>query len=408
MAMGSSLDADTALDRLARMLVPRMADWCAVDLVEDRGVRRVSVVRRGGEAREAELPGKLGPLPLEMEAPLLRALRSSGPLLIRPADAGGPRERTLREAHLLMHRLLGACSAIVAPLRVRGNVLGALTVMRAGPADAFSGDDVPVVEDLAHRAALAVDNARLYGLQREMAVRLQQSLLPRLPDAGPLRLAARYLPARESSRVGGDWYDAFRLADGSLALAIGDVAGHDITAATQMSEVRNMLRALAYEDGQAPSEVVTRLDRALVGLDGGFLATMVLARVDGGPAGPWRLRWSNAGHPAPLLITREGGSRFLEEGRSPLLGVDATLSRSDAVEVLPPGSTVVFYTDGLIERRFEPLDRGMTRLRRQVGALAGGGPQRLCDELLAANGTANDDDIALLAVEVLEDVTDVW
>ncbi|MBT2230092.1 PP2C family protein-serine/threonine phosphatase [Nonomuraea sp. NEAU-A123] len=399
-AMNSSLDADTALHRLARLLVPRLADWCAVDLVENDTVRRVSVAHRGSHAQAAGLPDVLGPLPLDVETPLLRALRSSGPLLINSASADSPDDGTLREARVLLHRLLGADSAFVAPIRVRGNVLGALTLVRVQPGAAFTLDDLPVVEDLAHRAGLALDNARLYGLQHEMAYRLQHSLLPQLPDVHPLRLAARYLPARQSSRVGGDWYDAFVLSGGAVTLVIGDVAGHDIAAAAQMSEVRNMLRALAFDRREPPSGIVTRLDRALTGLGGGFIATMVLARVEGPPGGPWRMRWTNAGHPAPLLITREGGTRFLEDGRATLLGVDAALPRQNAVEALPPHSTVVLYTDGLIERRTEPLERGMTRLRRRAAALAGAEVETFCDELLAANGTANEDDIALLAVRL--------
>ncbi|MFC4115577.1 PP2C family protein-serine/threonine phosphatase [Nonomuraea zeae] len=424
-AVNSSLDADTALRRLARILVPRLADWCAVDLVEGESLRRVSVASAGAHAlpagsRSAQaaplgltgaqaasigLTGAVGALPLEMEELLLRTLRTSSALLVSAATANAPAGAGPGDDRRRLHRLLAADSAIVAPLRVRGNALGALTLVRIHPEAPLTAEHLPLVEELAHRAALAVDNTRLYGLQHEMASRLQHSLLPRLPDVSPLSLAAGYLPARESSQVGGDWYDAFRLSDGTPALVIGDVAGHDITAATQMSEVRNMLRALAFDGREAPARVVSRLDRALGGLGESFLTTMVLARVEGPPTGPWRLRWTNAGHPAPLLVTSDGGTQFLEAGRGHLLGFDATLPRKDAVEELPPGSTLVFYTDGLIERRKEPLDRGMTRLRRKMGGLSGADPQAICDELLAAGDTAGEDDIAVLAVR-LPDMTE--
>ncbi|WP_084959166.1 PP2C family protein-serine/threonine phosphatase [Thermoactinospora rubra] len=399
--MNSSLDVDTTLQRLARLLVPRLADWCAVDVVEggvEGGhVRRVSVARRGLEEHAGHLSEKLGPLPREVEAPLLRTLRGSGPMLIGRSAGGGQADGSVQEALVQLRRLLGADSAIVAPLRVRGQVLGALTLARFDPGEALTDDDLPIVEDLAHRAALAVDNARLYGLQHEMAYRLQQALLPRLPDLGPLEVAARYLPARESSRVGGDWYDVFRLPDRVPALVIGDVAGHDIDAAAQMGEVRNMLRALAFDRRESPARIVARLDLALAGLGGGFFTTMVLARVEGPPSGPWRLRWTNAGHPAPLLVGADGRTHFLEGGHAPLLGFDATLPRHDAVEALPPRSTVLLYTDGLIERRTEPIDRSMIRLRRQAAALALADIQTFCDELVAPN---EDDDVALLAVRV--------
>ncbi|GAA3527140.1 hypothetical protein GCM10022419_002390 [Nonomuraea rosea] len=399
-AVNSSLDADTALRRLSRILVPRLADWCAVDLVEGESLRRVSVAAAGVHTLSAELPGAIGALPLEMEDLLLRMLRTSSALLISTATANAPAGAVPGDIRQRLHLLLAADSAIVAPLRVRGNALGMLTLVRVHPGAPLTAAYLPFVEDLAHRTALAVDNTRLYGLQHEMASRLQHSLLPRLPDLSPLSLASGYLPARESSQVGGDWYDAFRLSDGTPALVIGDVAGHDITAATQMSEVRNMLRGLAFDGREAPARVMARLDRALVGLGESFLTTMVLARVEGGEAGPWRLRWTNAGHPAPLLVTPDGGTRFLEAGRGPLLGLDPKLPRGDGAEPLPPCSTLVFYTDGLIERRKEPLDRGMTRLRRQMGGLAGADVQTICDELLAANDTANEDDIALLAVRL--------
>lgn len=419
--MTSSLDADTALRRLCRILVPRLADWCAADLVEEGTIRRVSVATSG---RPTDQPTGIGPLPPETEHLLLRLLRASDPLLVR-ACADSPdgaavreaaipeaavretavreaamREAPLREAPL---RLPPEGSAIVAPLRVRGNALGALTLARLGPATPLTDADLPIVEDLAHRAALAVENTRLYGMQHEMATRLQHAMLPRLPDLGPLRLAAAYLPARESSQVGGDWYDAFRLSDGTPALVIGDVEGHDITAATQMGEVRNMLRALAFDGREGPSGIVSRLDKVLAGVGGRLLTTMVLARLEGPGAGGWRLRWVNAGHPAPLLITRDGGTRFLEAGRSALLGLDPLLPREDAVAMLPPGSTVLFYTDGLIERRTEPLERGMTRLRRRAGALAGADAQTYCDELVTVADTANEDDIALLALQLPDD-----
>ncbi|MCK2212330.1 SpoIIE family protein phosphatase [Actinomadura sp. ATCC 31491] len=399
-AMTSSLDADTALRRLCRILVPRMADWCAADLVEGDSIRRVSVAASGAGRRPAYLTDKVGPLPRETEELLRRLLRATDPLLIRATPTAPQQEAPEQEAPL---RLPAGGSAIVAPLRVRGNALGALTLARLGPGAPLTDADLPLVTDLAHRAALAVDNTRLYGMQHEMATRLQHAMLPRLPDLGPLRLAAAYLPARESSQVGGDWYDAFRLSDGTPALVIGDVEGHDIAAATQMGEVRNMLRALAFDGREEPSATVSRLDRALAGVGGRLLTTMVLARVEGPAAGRWRMRWTNAGHPGPLLITRDGGTGFLEEGRSALLGLDPALSRADAVTALPPGSTVLFYTDGLIERRTEPLERGMTRLRRRAGALAGADAQTYCDELIALAGAANEDDLALLALQLPEE-----
>jgi hypothetical protein len=396
--ISSSLDADSALRRLARLVVPVLADWCAVDLLEDGVVRRVSV--EGPEQPADDLPRMLGALPAESSDALARALRGAGPVLLTKFPAPGEAADTLCRAQSELFEQVGADTVIVAPVGARGQVLGALTLITNIPDRSLTEGDLPLVEDVARRAGLAVDNARLYRLQEQMAQRMQLSLLPRLPDIAPLRVAARYAPARESYEVGGDWYDCFRLADGVPALVIGDMAGHDIQAAAYMSQVRNMTRALAWDHAGPPSEIVGRLDRTLAGLDEETMATMVLARVEGPAAGGWRLRWTNAGHPPPLLIERTGETWFLEGGHGHLLGADPSRARPDARVALPPESTLLFYTDGLIERRAEPLDRGMTRLRQQTSLLSGSDVETFCEELLTTAGADNEDDISLIALRL--------
>lgn len=396
-AIGSSLDADSALRRLARLVVPVLADWCAVDLLEGETVRRVSVADREAGPSVTDLPRAL---PATSHARLARALRGAAPVLLTGFPARGQARDAMHRMELEQFERLGADTAILAPVRARGQVLGALTLVTNTPGRSLAEEDLPLVEDLAHRVGLAVDNARLYRLQEQMAQRMQLSLLPRLPDITPLRVAARYAPARESSEVGGDWYDCFRLADGALALVIGDIAGHDLQAAVRMSQVRNMTRALAWDRQGPPSEIVGRLDRALDGVGEGTVVTMMLARVEGSATGHWRLRWTNAGHPPPLLITRAGETRFLENGHGHVLGADLAVRRPDACEVLPPEATVLFYTDGLIERRTEPLDRGMTRLRQQSIGLSKLDIEMFCDKLLTTARAANEDDIAVLALRL--------
>lgn len=153
--------------------------------------------------------------------------------------------------------------------------------------------------DLGHRAGLAVENARLYAIQLRTAEQLQLSLLPDLSGIEHLELAARYVPAREGAEVGGDWFDAFRLCDGSTMLAIGDVVGHDLTAAVGMGQLRNMLRSLAYDSGDSPAGVMRRLDNVMQGLSNTELVTGAIARVYTPPTGPWFVHWTNAGHPPP-------------------------------------------------------------------------------------------------------------
>lgn len=397
MAIGSSLDADSALRRLARLVVPVLADWCAVDLREGETARRVSVVDRE-TAQSTEDPPQA--LPAKSDARLARALLGAGPVLLTGFPAPEQARDAMHRRELEQFERLRADTAIVAPVRARGQVLGALTLVTNTPGRSLTEDDLPLVEDLAHRAGLAVDNARLYRLQAQMAQRMQLSLLPRLPDIAPLGVAARYVPARESSEVGGDWYDCFRLSGGAPALVIGDIAGHDLQAAVQMSQVRNMTRALVWDRQGPPSEIVGRLDRALNAVGEGTVATMVLAHVEGSVTAGWRLHWTNAGHPPPLLITRNGETKFLEDGRGHLLGVDPTAFRPDAGQTLPPESTLLFYTDGLIERRTEPLDRGMTRLRQQTIALSDTDVETFCDKLIAMTRAENEDDIAVIAVRL--------
>lgn len=401
-ALASTLDAQEALRRACRIMVPELADWCAVVLLEDDGrPRRACVTHRDpGRLPPERLETALPPLSPSDNGPLARALAGAGPLLLTafPAERA---EGELSAAHQELFELLGAGSAIIAPLRARRQVLGALTVTRTGPGAALTEEDLALVEDLSHRIALAVDNARLHWQVQTIAERLQRSLLPTLPHPGSLRLAARYIPSRLGARVGGDWYDSFVLPRGGTALIIGDVSGHDLPAAVAMSQLRNMLRGIACDREEPPGRILRRLDSAVHTLYPGHTATCVYSYLEGGEGGPWRLHYASAGHLPPLLVTQHGDTGFLEEGQSLLLGADPAHPRPDAVAELPARSTVVLYTDGLIERRGEPLHDSMVRLRQHAAALAREPLENFCDELLAGLATpGGDDDIALLALRL--------
>jgi hypothetical protein len=236
---------------------------------------------------------------------------------------------------------------------------------------------------------------------------MQRQLLAPLPQVDHLRMTARYLPAESAMEIGGDWYDAFLLADGVMALVIGDVVGHDLQAAAHMAEVRNMLRALAWTHVEPPSMIMRRLDEAVTHTSDAPMATLVFARVEGPEGGPWQLHWVNAGHPPPLLITRDGGTRFLTGGHGPLIGMSATmhlgLSWPDAHEDLPAESTLLFYTDGLVESRERPIDAGMAKLRHHASVLVRRLPGKnvdvFCDQLLQRLAPSGDD-TALLALRL--------
>ncbi|MFJ2261854.1 SpoIIE family protein phosphatase [Streptomyces sp. NPDC087844] len=399
----STLDVDEALNRLAALTVPRLADWAVFDLLTERDeVRRVLVMEHkdGILVERDDLQGPMPPVPAESPMPLSRALRGAASSLAGPATYQGPPDSGIAVEQQRLFTATGMHSAAIAPIRGLRDVLGALTLGRAQRRDAFTPADLPLLEDLTRRAGLALDNARLYQRQRKVAETMQRHLLPQLPVLPGLEMTARYVPAPDASSVGGDWYDAFALAAHAHALAIGDVVGHDLDAAAGMAQVRNMLRAFAWSHpGAAPSAVVTRLDEAVMHIAEAPMATMILAKLTLGDDTLWRLRWTNAGHPPPLLITHDGQARYLDGAHGILLGTGVTRPRPDAVTVLPPRATLLLYTDGLVESPHYSIDHGLDRLRRHAASLAHRPLDSFCDLLLdQVRPEDNDDDVAMIAL----------
>ena len=402
--LGQTLEVDEALARLGLLLVPRLADWAAVDLrVGSRQVHRVAVT--GPEGRVARLEDWRGPLPRgrgRTGSPLVRVLNGGDPVLQNRVDMEAPPDSPLATVHSAFVRVAGATSAIVVPLGAGRHVTGALTLVRTDPAHPFGAGDVDVVSDIGRRVGLVIDNARRFGRQRAVAEAMQRNLLPPLPRHGRMQLAARYQPAPAGSQVGGDWYDAFTLRDGTLALVVGDVVGHDLTAAAGMAQLHGILRSLAWDHTGPPGAVVDRLDEAMTAITIVSMATLVLARVTGPARGPWTLHWTSAGHPPPLLLTPDGNAQYLENGQGLLLGarLGPMDPRPSAVQALLPGATLLFYTDGLIEVPGSSLDTGFDRLRGHALALAHEPLDTLCDKLSARMSPGSTDDIALLALRL--------
>ncbi len=207
----------------------------------------------------------------------------------------------------------------------------------------------------------------------------------------------RYQSAAELAQVGGDWYDAFYLPDGSLTMVVGDVAGHDHDAAASMGQLRNLLRGVAYTLQQPPAAVLTGLDLAMHGLAVNVFATAILAQVhDEGDAAGLTLRWSNAGHPPPVLIGADGRARLLETTPNLLLGLEASTVRVDHALVLEPGATLVIYTDGLLERRGVPLQESLDWLVAEVDGRHELSAEDLSDHLLGQIAGRAEDDVVLL------------
>ncbi|MEE1807802.1 PP2C family protein-serine/threonine phosphatase [Streptomyces sp. BE133] len=221
-----------------------------------------------------------------------------------------------------------------------------------------------------------------------------------MPDNEPYAVTARYVPAPTAAEVGGDWYDCFPLPDDASALIIGDVVGHDVQAAVTMSQLRNMLRALACDRRELPGDILRRLDLISDTLYPAHIASCIYARLEASSHGCWHLRFSNAGHPPPLLVGHDGDTRYLDDSHGLLLGVDTTRSRPDREEILKPAATLLLYTDGLIARPGESVEDRLHRLREEAAALARESLSTFCDAILADLGTGSTDDIALLAVRM--------
>jgi serine phosphatase RsbU (regulator of sigma subunit) len=396
----TTLEAEETLDRLTGLLVPHVADWVVVDLLtETDEVWRTAVVHYDGErpVRREDLEGPMPPVPEESPMPLSRALRGVASTLMGPETYQGPPDAGIAVVQRELFDATGMHSAAVSPIRGVREVLGALTLGRSERAAAF--DDLSLLDDIARRAGLALDNVRLYQGQRQVAETMQRHLLPHLPRVPRMEMTVRYVPATNASQVGGDWYDAFTLSDGATALAIGDMVGHDLDAAAAMAQVRNMLRAYAWSYREPPSVIVDRLDQAVEHIAEASMATLILARLEGDGEAGWQLQWTNAGHPPPLLVTHDGQSNYLDGDPDPLIGTGVRQTRSDAYYTLPPRSTLLFYTDGLIESPARSIEDGLRKLRSHAAALAHRPLDGFCDLLLRrVRPSDNEDDVAMLAL----------
>ncbi len=303
--------------------------------------------------------------------------------------------------------LAGVEAVVHAPLVLEGECLGVLTVGWERPRGL-----VPVerelVTALAEAAAHGVQRCVALRAEREAARTLQRAMLTELPDLPHVELAARYAPAAAGHQVGGDWYDALRHPDGSTLLVIGDVTGHDIAAAASMGQVRSALRTLAVATEDTPAQLLTRLDGTLAVLGSEVLATVMAIRLedaapaDGPDDGSLRMRWSSAGHlPALLHVPGEGVHVLDGHEVDLLLGLAPESPRSDSEVRLPAGSTLLLYTDGLVERRDSDLAEGVARLAAAFDAVAGAELLAVVDAVIAdLVGVGGSDDVAVLAARV--------
>jgi len=375
-ALSASLDYEETLRRAARLLVPDLADWCLLDIVEEDGrVHQLAVahadpekevlLRRLREVRSfgADDPGST--------AEVLRTGRSV--LLPGLPDWSLYEQEIGAGEHLEILRQLEPRSLMSVPLLARGRTLGAMTLVSSLPDRRYDDDDLLLAENLAYRCALAVDNARLYRDRSEIARVLQRSLLPpHLPEIPGVELGAEYLPAGEANEVGGDFYDVINTVEDGWVCVIGDVQGKGAEAAAVTALARYTIRAVTMSN-DLPSEILSGLNEAMLRqLPEDRFCTAACARLEPLDDAPGvGIAVSRAGHPPPLLVRVDGTVEEIScPGRA--LGVFPDAELDDTHTRLMPGETVVFYTDGVTEAR-DPDGGffGEERLHRFVGAHAG-------------------------------------
>ncbi|MFE9688642.1 SpoIIE family protein phosphatase [Micromonospora sp. NPDC005806] len=286
-----------------------------------------------------------------------------------------------------------------APLPGSSQAMGALFFAWPQP-HPLEVDEQAVITSLAGYVAHALQRASHLQDRVDAARTLQRAMLSQLPPFEPLELTARYQPAHHRDQVGGDWYDGVKIDKAALAVAIGDVAGHDINAAAQMGQLRSILRGYLVDRHEPPSALLRRLDNANHLLGNHSIASVFLAYVEATPDGSHLLRWSNAGHPPPVIVDPDGSVRTLP-GRDLLLGANPRVRRTNHQQPLSPGSTLLLYTDGLIERRSETFEEGTARLHSCLADHAHLPLDELADTVIATvSGPANEDDIAVIALRL--------
>ena len=391
--LAGALSSDAATRRLPAMLAPALADGCIVTVLDDRRhLVHADSWHVDPEARAQLMTAARRALTVPGVLEEFRAATERASPVPRPETRNA--ESPSRN------------SVVVVPIQRRGRALGELILLYSAGRSP-SEEDRASAQDIADRTGLALDNARLYSQQRQLAEELQRSLLTATPEpqSEHAEIAVRYLPAAEVAAVGGDWYDAFCQDDGSTVLIIGDVVGHDIAAAATMGQLRGLLRGIATSSDGGPAQMLSSLDRSMALLQLNALATAAVACFEQTEEERarrlTRMRWSSAGHPPPFTISADGDVTMLDRRPEMMLGVESRPRRSEQTTVLQAGTTVLLYTDGLIERRDADLDAGLDRLKTALTELAELSLQPLCDQLLERLVQGRPaDDVALVAIRL--------
>ena len=400
--LARSLDYEQTLRAVARLAVPEIADWCAVDLLAGDEVQRVAVehVDPARVSLARELQERYAPDPASQTG-VYGVLRRGRAELYREIPDEMLVQAAVDDAHLELLRSVGLRSAMVAPMALRDRVLGAISFVSAESGRRFDEHDLALAEDLALRAAAAVENARLFETASSIAHTLQTSLLPPvLPELPGMELAAAYRPAGHGLEVGGDFYDVFSTAEDQWYLVIGDVCGKGAEAAAVTALARYTIRAAAVQR-RSPAAILRWLSEAMIQQSGGHgrFCTIACAQLDLARS-PARVTVACGGHPLPLLVRADRSS---EEVGAPgtLLGLVPQPSLQDRTAELRSGDTLVLYTDGLTEASAPTRVWSPDELAAAACAAAGGPVAATVDGLVAAiigSLAAVRDDVAVLAL----------
>jgi PAS domain S-box-containing protein len=400
--VGTTLDIFRTAGELAGLAVPGLADRVAVELCEAvlQGedppsnpaalrVRRVAVRDAATRSAVGFAVGDLITVPLA-SVTALAAWRGEPFLARNWTEMSGQVHFTSDHAQALLAR--GVHTLMLVPLVARGVMLGLAAFCRAENPEPYDEDDLRLASDLAERAAVHIDNARLYTREHDAAVTLQRSLLPRdIPPVAGLDIAYGYQPASQAAQAGGDWFDVTPLDRGQVALVVGDVTGHSIHAAAIMGQLRTTTAALARL-GRPPEEIMAHLGGVVAAHGDEAGATCLYAVYD--PASR-RCRLTSAGHPPAALRHPCGRVEFLDIPAGLLLGVGQGPYPATDID-LPAGSVLALYTDGLVERPGQDIGTGMSRLARVLATGPAPSLDDLCNSVLASLAPRPRDDIALL------------
>jgi PAS domain S-box-containing protein len=401
--LASSLDSRRTLAKVARLVVPRLADWCSIDLLEPDGSIAV-VAATHADPDKTELAREYRhrhPLRLDNGGGVASVI-SSGVAEIVPEmtpdalehDIPDPDRRAIASA-------LGLRSSMIVPLVARGRALGAVTFATAESGRVFGEDDLELAQELARRAALAIDNSRLYEERSHIARTLQRTLLPRrLPDIPGMQVAAFYQPAGAmQTEVGGDFYDVFESGERTWGVVVGDVCGKGVEAAALTGMARHSVRGSAARE-PSPSAALEDLNRIMLREDGERFCTVALGRIERVDAGIV-LTVACGGHPQPFVVRRDGRVETVGVPGS-LLGVFEEVAIEDRTVGLGPGDQAVFFTDGLVDTR-HPTALDEAALRELASSCAGGTVHHTMErfaEAVADPGEEAPDDVCVLAIGV--------